>query len=123
MEATFSISEISKLTGLGYDTIRYYEKIGLLKTEKRKVSGRREYNKLDLECLIFITHLKRTNMTLKEIKVFMSKVSTENYSNCYSILYEHKLKVESQIKDINATLKIINNKIIHFKNLIKTNND
>ncbi|MBP2660117.1 MAG: hypothetical protein H6Q69_3149 [Firmicutes bacterium] len=123
MEATFLISEISKLTGLGYDTIRYYEKIGLLKTEKRKVSGRREYNKLDLECLIFITHLKRTNMTLKEIEVLMSKVSTENYANCYSILCDHKLKIESQIEEMNATLGIINNKINHFKNLIKNNND
>jgi DNA-binding transcriptional MerR regulator len=123
MEATFSISEISKLTGLSYDTIRYYEKIGLLKSEKRKISGRRKYNKLDLEYLIFITHLKRTNMTLKEIDVLMIKVSAENYANCYSILCNHKLKIESQIEEMNATLGVINNKIKHFKNLIKNDND
>jgi hypothetical protein len=62
-------------------------------------------------------------MTLKEIEVLMSKVSTENYANCYSILCEHKLKIESQIEEMNATLEIVNKKINHFKKLIKNNND
>ncbi|MGO4273718.1 MerR family transcriptional regulator, partial [Paenibacillus sp. TAF58] len=60
MEPTFSIAEISQKSGLSYDTIRYYVKIGLLPAAKRKENGHREYGRTHLERLIFISHLKRT---------------------------------------------------------------
>jgi DNA-binding transcriptional MerR regulator len=99
MEPTFSIAEISKKTGLSYDTIRYYEKIGLLPPVKRKENGQKEYEKLHLDCFIFITRLKRTHMPLKEIERYMTLASAQNYESCYSVLNEHKLKIESQLAE------------------------
>jgi DNA-binding transcriptional MerR regulator len=119
MEPTFSIAAISKRTGLSYDTIRYYEKIGLLPPAKRKENGQREYNKLDLDRFIFITHLKRTHMPLKEIERYMTWASAQNYESCYSVLYEHKLKIESQMAEMHATLGIMNYKLDHFQDLMK----
>ncbi|MRN55044.1 MerR family transcriptional regulator [Paenibacillus sp. LC-T2] len=98
MEPTFSIAEISKSTGLSYDTIRYYEKIGLLPPVSRKENGQLEYEKSDLDRLIFITHLKKTNMPLKEIERYMTWASDQNYVSCYNVLYEHKLKIETQMR-------------------------
>ncbi|NHN33438.1 MerR family transcriptional regulator [Paenibacillus agricola] len=51
------------------------EKIGLLPPVKRKENGQKEYDKLDLDRFIFITHLKRTNMPLKEIERYMTLAS------------------------------------------------
>ncbi|OPH50501.1 hypothetical protein BC351_07540 [Paenibacillus ferrarius] len=119
MEPTFSIAEISQRTGLSYDTIRYYEKIGLLPPVKRKENGQKEYDKLHLDRFIFITHLKRTHMPLKEIERYMTLASAQNYESCYSVLQEHKLKVESQMTEMQATLEMMNYKLDHFRDLMK----
>lgn len=110
----FSISEVSKRTGLTYDTIRYYTKLGLLSPTKRQDNGQREYEKLDVDRLIFITHLKRTFMPLKEIERYMSLASSGNFENCFRVLSEHKLKVEAQIAEMNEALEAINFKLKYF---------
>ncbi|MBW7454528.1 MerR family transcriptional regulator [Paenibacillus sepulcri] len=118
-EPTFTIADISKNTGLSYDTIRYYEKIGLLPPAKRKDNGQREYDKRDLDRFIFITHLKRTHMPLKEIERYMTMASDQKYSSCYSVLCEHKLRIESELADMNATLEIMKYKMDHFQDMMK----
>lgn len=119
MKPTFSIAEISKSTGLSYDTIRYYEKIGLLPPVKHKENGQKEYGKLHLDRFVFISHLKRTNMPLKEIERYLTLATARNYESCYSVLSEHKLKIESQIAEMHATLEMMNYKLDHFNDLMK----
>ncbi|MCL6458067.1 MAG: MerR family transcriptional regulator [Gorillibacterium sp.] len=119
MNPTFSIAEVSERTGLSYDTIRYYEKIGLLPPAKRKENGQREYDKLDLDRFTFVTHLKRTHMPLKEIERYMVFSSEQNYEGCYNVLYEQKLKIESEMAEMHATLGIMNYKLDHFQDMIK----
>ncbi|NQX63657.1 MerR family transcriptional regulator [Paenibacillus qinlingensis] len=114
MELTFSIAEISEKSGLSYDTIRYYVKIGLLPPTKRKENGQREYGTIHLERLVFISHLKRTGMPLSEIKHYMSLATVQNYEKCYDVLYKHKLEIESQM-----VLELMNYKLDHFKDLMK----
>ncbi|MBP3962954.1 MerR family transcriptional regulator [Paenibacillus lignilyticus] len=119
MEPTFSIAEISDKSGLSYDTIRYYVKIGLLPPTKRKENGQREYGTVHLERLVFISHLKRTGMPLIEIKHYMSLASAKNYESCYDLLYKHKHEIESKMMEIKATLEVVNYKLDHFKDLMK----
>ena len=64
---TYKISDVSQLTGLSVDTLRYYEKIGLLKNVSRTPSGVRLYNDHDLSCLRFIQRAKTMNFSLDEI--------------------------------------------------------
>jgi len=119
LQATFSIGEISKETGLSYDTIRYYEKIGLLPPVERQENGRKEYNKLHLDRFNFIARLKQTHMPLKEIEKYITLASDQNYENCYNVLNEHKHKIESQLSEIQATLKMISSKMDYYMGLIK----
>jgi DNA-binding transcriptional MerR regulator len=119
LEPTFSIREISKQTGLSYDTIRYYEKIGLLPPVKRQGNGHKEYDKHHLDRFNFISRLKQTRMPLKEIERYMTLASARNYESCYSILNEHKLKIESQMAEIHTTLEMVNYKLDHFRDLMK----
>lgn len=119
MASTFTIAEISKITGLSYDTIRYYEKIGLLPPVKRKENGQKEYEKHHLDRFIFITHLKRTHMSLKAIQHYMTLASARNYEKCYDLLIAHKRNIESQVVEMNETLEVMNYKLDHFKDLMK----
>ncbi|WP_278361582.1 MerR family transcriptional regulator [Stutzerimonas kunmingensis] len=62
-----SIRQFAARTGLSADTLRYYEKIGLLRQVARDASGFRVYGPRDLEWIGFILRLKDTGMALDDI--------------------------------------------------------
>ena len=62
-----SIQQFALRTGLSADTLRYYEKIGLLRHVPRDASGFRVYGLRDLEWVGFILRLKDTGMALDDI--------------------------------------------------------
>jgi len=64
---TYKISDISELTTLTADTLRYYEKIALLKKVSRAPSGVRLYSEQDLSRIRFIQRAKTMNFSLDEI--------------------------------------------------------
>jgi MerR family transcriptional regulator, aldehyde-responsive regulator len=119
IEPTFSIRELSERTGLSHDTIRYYEKIGLLPAPGRKPNGQRFYTAREVERFLFVTHLKRTHMPLKDIERYIRYSNGEDYENGYSVLHEHKLQVESQMAELLTTLDILNDKLDNFHSLIQ----
>ncbi len=62
------IGEVAKQTEVGIETIRYYERIGLLAEPQRKPSGYRQYDKAVVARLQFIRRTKELGFTLAEIK-------------------------------------------------------
>lgn len=67
----YSISALSRKTGLSIHTLRYYEKEGLLRYVERTDSGRRVYGEASLGCLLGVLCMKQAGMTLPQIKAFM----------------------------------------------------
>ncbi len=68
------ISELSKKTGVSKDTLRFYEKAGLLdSTNKRGKNNYRNYDDEDVSRLEFIQHGKSLGFTLSEIKKSMDE--------------------------------------------------
>ncbi|WP_414050237.1 MerR family transcriptional regulator [Macrococcus animalis] len=63
------IGELSKLINISKDTIRYYEKLGLITPEI--INNKRTYNQQDFERLQSIQILKTAQFTLNEIKIFI----------------------------------------------------
>jgi MerR family copper efflux transcriptional regulator len=68
----FSIKQTSEQTGLTGDTIRYYEKIGLLPRAERKANGHRMYHSDDITTMKRITCLKIAGMSLDDMKPFLN---------------------------------------------------
>ena len=62
------IGEVSKLTGVGIETLRFYEKSGLLSRPGRTYSGYRIYNEDVLERIAFIKQAQILGFSLDEIK-------------------------------------------------------
>ena len=62
-----SIQQFAARTGLSADTLRYYEKIGLLRHVARDASGFRVYGPRDLEWVSYVLRLKDTGMPLEDI--------------------------------------------------------
>ncbi|MCQ4260501.1 MerR family transcriptional regulator [Stutzerimonas stutzeri] len=65
--AGMRVQQFAARTGLSADTLRYYEKIGLLRHVKRDASGHRVYGSRDLEWVGFVLRLKDTGMPLEDI--------------------------------------------------------
>jgi DNA-binding transcriptional MerR regulator len=118
METVFSISDIAERTGFSRDTIRYYERIGLLPEVRRKINGRREYIQSDLDRFMFVAYLKRANMPLKEIERYIMFYNAQNYEGCYNVLQDHKVKIEAQISDMLTASDLIKYKLENYKELM-----
>lgn len=63
----YAIGHVTRLLGLSADTLRYYEKIGLLPPVSRTPSGRRVYSERDLSRLRFIRRAQKMDFSLAEI--------------------------------------------------------
>jgi len=68
----FKIGNVTKLLQISADTLRYYEKIGLLPGIQRNVSGLREYTDKDLANIRFIQRAQQMKFTLAEISELLS---------------------------------------------------
>ena len=67
MGAALSISETSTTTGMSQDTLRYYERIGLLTRVARNAGGQRRYTSDDIARLRFIRRAQAMDFSLEEI--------------------------------------------------------
>lgn len=69
------IGELAQSTGVEVDTIRYYEKAGLLPPPPRQGNGYREYGERHIERLAFIRHCRALDMPLADIKRLLDFVA------------------------------------------------
>lgn len=65
--AGYRIGDVTRLTGVPADTLRYYEKIGLLPRIHRNAAGARVYTEGDISRLNFIRRAQKMNFSLAEI--------------------------------------------------------
>jgi len=84
---TFQIGEVATQLSVSTDTLRYYEKIGLLSKVNRTPSGLRAYSDKDISKLKFIKRAQRMNFTLEEISQLLD-------------FREQPLKVKPKIRQI-----------------------
>jgi DNA-binding transcriptional MerR regulator len=66
------IGQLAKSGGVGIDTVRYYERNGLLTPQMRLASGYRRYGAIELARLCFIRRAQGLGFTLKEIKQLLA---------------------------------------------------
>jgi Cd(II)/Pb(II)-responsive transcriptional regulator len=93
------IGELAKLADSDVDTIRYYEKIGILPKAARTEGNYRHYGEAYVERLRFVRHCRALDMTLDEIRVLLRFRDTPE-ANCAAVnelLDEHIGHVATRI--------------------------
>ena len=103
LEDIFSIKQISEQIGLSEDTLRYYEKIGLIPKVNRNNLGYRVYSLENKDLLTTILCLKHVGMTLDQIKLY-AKLNT--ISERYEMLLTHKKNIEDQMSELQRIIEI-----------------
>jgi DNA-binding transcriptional MerR regulator len=110
------IGEFSRKSGLSVHTIRYYEKIGLLKKKSKDSSGHGNYSERDMEWISFIVCLKSTEMSLDDILNYIGLIEKgeSTASDRLAILKEQRIRLEEKIASLTADLGHIDYKIRNF---------
>lgn len=117
----YKISDAAELTGVSIDTLRYYEKIGLLRNISRTEAGIRLYSDKDISCINFIKRAQRMNFSLDEIRDLL-EMRTDPQRACTEVreLTANKLKeVESNL----AELSTLRNELQLLMNLCRASED
>ena len=109
----YSIGQFSKLSGFSIDTLRYYEKQRLL-FPNRDENNRRIYTEKDVAWISFISRLKKTGMSIKEMQKY-TKLRYEGDQTIpdrlvllfkqLDILHEQEKKIDNNIKFVEQKIK------------------
>ncbi len=112
----YSMKDVTLKTGLPAYVLRYYEKEGLLPSITRTKSGIRKFTDKDLELLGLICCLKKTGMSIKQIKDFveLSMQGDNTLKERCELLREHKENVEIRIKEMSDHLDKVSHKLEYF---------
>lgn len=115
-----TIREVSEKYGLSQDTLRYYEKVGIIKPVPRK-NGIRQYGPQELANIEFVQCMRSAGVSvevlIKYIKLF-DQEGTEKARK--QLLIDEREKLKSKIADMNAALEKLNYKIdVYYKEIVK----
>ena len=110
------IKEFSAQTGLSADTLRYYEKEGLLLPE-RDGNGYRVYGARDAEWTGFILRLKDMGVPLAQIKEYarLRHLGDETVPERYRILQEHQAALERKRQELDAHWAFLERKLAWYR--------
>ena len=103
------IGQLSEQTDCKIETIRYYEKIGLLPEPLRTESGYRKYSEDHLKRLIFIRRSRELGFTIEEIRALLKLVDSRDYtcSDVREIAMEHIADIRNKIADLKKLEKTL----------------
>lgn len=101
------IGELAKVTGSPVETIRFYEREGLLPQAERTDGNYRIYGQDHAERLAFIHNCRNLDMTLNEIRALLrfKEAPTENCGEVNALLDEHIGHVADRIRELKALEK------------------
>lgn len=107
-----AVGEVAELLGLSGHTLRYYERIGLVDVD-RSGSGHRRYDRRALARVIFITRLRLSGMSIRDISAYIDLVNqgADTMANRLELLQQHRAKVRRQVDELNFALAVIDYKI------------
>lgn len=98
------IGELATLTGCPVETIRYYEREGLLPEPSRSAGNYRQYDEAHVERLSFIRHCRSLDMTQEEIRALLA-LRDRPEADCGSanrLIEEHLHHVEVRIAELQS---------------------
>ncbi len=113
---TYPPQEVAARTGLSIDTLRYYERIGLIDGVSRTAGGRRVYADEHLDWLGVLTCLRRTGMPVRDMLRYADLTrwpGTEDER--LRLLTDHRAAVLAQIAELREALVTIDGKIDHYR--------
>lgn len=115
------VSEVSKKYNITIDTLRYYEKIGLIKDVPRNKSGVRDYDDKTLKRIEFIKCMRSAGVEIEILIKYLNLLEEgkETVIERKNLLNEQKNKLLEKQKNITSTLERLDYKISLYDEIIE----
>ena len=114
------ISEVSEQYDLSSDTLRYYERIGLIPPVNRNGSGIRDYNDLDLRRVEFVKCMRSAGLPIEVLIRYVGLVQQGDVTieTRKEILEEQRVALAARMEEMQKTLDILDHKIEVYENVL-----
>lgn len=120
---SLTIGKVARLAGVGVETIRFYEREGLIAAPPRRESGYRQYSEETILRLVFIKRAKELGFTLKEIKDLFS-LRVDSASNCDAVRQQAEAKIvaiQDKVRTLQRMEQALNKLVVACKKRRPTN--
>jgi Predicted transcriptional regulators len=119
-----NISEVSQKYNVSKDTLRYYEKIGLLKPIAKNKSGMRDYTEKDCIRLEEVLFYRSADVSIEKLKMYIDlfEKGDSTLEQRRTILENYIIHLEEEQKRIGKLIEIIKGKIKLYDKLIEDYN-
>jgi MerR family transcriptional regulator, aldehyde-responsive regulator len=107
------IAQVSELYGISSDTLRYYERIGLIRPVNRIASGIRDYTEIDLKRVEFIKCMRSAGLPIETLIEYVGLVQQGDgtIEARKEILKEQRAQLAARMKEMQKTLDLLDHKI------------
>jgi DNA-binding transcriptional MerR regulator len=114
------IAEVSQHYGISSDTLRYYERVGLIPPVNRSENGIRDYNELDLRRVEFIKCMRSAGLPIEVLIDYVALVQQGDgtIEARKEILKEQRALLIARMKEMQKTLDILDHKIEVYENAV-----
>ena len=114
-----TIKEASQVTGVSADTLRYYERIGLIPAVPRSAGGIRDYDEASIRWINFIKCMRGAGLPIEALieYVALCKEGDKTEVSRKAILVEQRDILQQRIESLQKTLVKLNYKIDNYGHL------
>lgn len=119
-ETGLTPAQMAERTGVSIDTLRYYEREGLLTDVARADSGHRRYSADDVLWIEVLRCLRDTGMSMEQLRHYchLGEQGDHTEPERKRILIEHRADVEQQIADRHAALALLDHKLTFYGDVV-----
>jgi len=105
----YAIGQMSCETGVNIETIRYYERIGIMPEPDRTAGGNRQYNHDQLKRLFFIRRARGLGFSLEEIRELFQMVDRKDFTciEVHDLTVDHLATVRDKINNLKKLEKVL----------------
>lgn len=116
----YTPGEVAARFGMTLDTLRYYEREGLLTEVERSASGHRRYRASDVELLDLVRCLRDTDMPVSRLRVFAEMVREGDHTipDRVELLADHDARLTERIAELGRRQQAIRHKIEYYRGVL-----
>ncbi|HYX11099.1 MAG TPA: MerR family transcriptional regulator [Candidatus Acidoferrum sp.] len=120
MTMTRTIQRAAAETGVSRDTLRYYEKIGILPGIGRSASGHRRFTDDDMGWIKLVQCLRATGMPIEDLHAYAELVQQGDSTAAerLTLLENHRRRIQQEMQELTTALQLVERKIAGYDQLI-----
>ena len=117
---TRTIQDASIETGVSRDTLRYYERVGILPGVARSQSGHRRFSDDDMGWIKLVQCLRATGMPIEELHTYaeLAQQGNSTAAERLRLLQEHKRRIQDDMQELTTALELVEHKIAGYDRIL-----